>query len=320
MGAVRGSSLSFHDQAPAFRVMTVHDTALRYFDIGSGQPVILLHGNGSMIEDFLSSGIMEHAPPGHRFVAFDRPGFGYSERQRHRSWGPFEQASLFLRAIEQLGIERPIVVGHSWGTLVALAMALKCPDEVAGLVLMSGYYYPVPRAKTVAVPSPFPFAGDVLRQTLCLFVRRLMAPETMRRIFAPCAVPERFRQTYPLALAMRTSQMQAVDEEAAMLLGATKILCRHYWEINVPVHLIAGSDDRIVDTEMHSVRLHQELTNSALHRVPGCGHMVHHAAPDAVVAAIEEIGRTCGMGPGRWARTNALQRQWLHIGENRVAA
>jgi pimeloyl-ACP methyl ester carboxylesterase len=320
MGAVRESSLSFHDQSPSpFRFMTVGEMALRYVDIGSGRPVILLHGNGSMIEDFLSSGIMEHAPPGHRLVAFDRPGFGYSERPAYRSWGPFEQASLFLRAIAQLGIERPIVVGHSWGTLVALAMALKCPEEVAGLVLMSGYYYPVP-AKAIAAPTVLPLAGDVLRHTVGLFVRRLMAPETLRRVFAPCAVPERFRQTYPLALAMRTSQMLAVDEEAAMLLGATKILRRHYRELHVPVHLIAGSDDRIVDTEAHSARLHEELATSTFHRLPGCGHMVHHAAPDAVVAAIEEIGRMRGMGPDPWARTNALQRQWLHIGENLVAA
>ena len=320
MGAMRSSSFVLHDQPPAFRFMTVDETRLRCFDIGSGQPVLLLHGNGSMIEDFLSSGIMEHASPGHRLVAFDRPGFGYSERPRGRSWGPFEQATLFLRAAAQLGIERPIVVGHSWGALVALAMALKSPEEVAGLVLMSGYYYPVPPAKAISVPSALPFAGDILRHMVVPFVRRLMAPDTMRRVFAPCTVPDRFRRAYPLALAMRSSQMQAVDEEAAMLLDATKTLRRHYRELDVPVCLIAGSDDRIVDTEMHSVRLHQELANSTLHRVPACGHMVHHAAPEEVVAAIREVGRTRGRGPGQWARTNAPQRQWLHIGENLVAA
>jgi pimeloyl-ACP methyl ester carboxylesterase len=315
MGAVPDSSLSSQHQPSAFRVMTVDETALRYVDIGSGQPVILLHGNGSMIEDFLSCGILEHARRGHRFIAFDRPGFGYSERPRYRSWGPFEQATLFLRAITQLGIERPIVVGHSWGTLVALAMALNSSEELAGLVLMSGYYYPVP-AKSIAAPSAFPFAGDVLRHPVGLFVRRLMAPDTMRRVFAPCSVPERFRQTYPLALAMRTSQMLAVDEEAAMLLDATKILCRHYREISVPVHLFAGSDDRIVDTAAHSARLHEEMPTSKFHRIPRCGHMVHHAEPAKVAAAIREVSRTCGVG---CTTTNGPQRRWLDIGENLAA-
>ena len=98
MGAVRGSAFAAEDEPPAFHFITVDETRLRYLDTGNGTPVVLLHGNGSMIEDFVSSGIMDHAP-GHRFIAFDRPGFGYSERPRGRLWGPFEQASLLLRAL-----------------------------------------------------------------------------------------------------------------------------------------------------------------------------------------------------------------------------
>src|SRR5882672_10949200 len=117
------------------RFITVDGTRLHYIDRGSGIPVILLHGNGSMIGDFVSSGITERLGPGHRVVTFDRPGFGYSERPRGRTWGPFEQAKLLLRAFSLLGIERPIVVGHSWGTLVALALALEDREKIAGLVL-----------------------------------------------------------------------------------------------------------------------------------------------------------------------------------------
>src|SRR5437870_950122 len=139
MGTVRGSAFKAEDQPPVCQFITVDDTRLRYLDSGAGTPVVLLHGNGSLIEDFVSSGIMD--APGHRFIAFDRPGFGYSERPRGRAWGPSEQASLLLRALAHLGIERPIVVGHSWGALVALAMALESPEDVSGLVLLSGYYY-----------------------------------------------------------------------------------------------------------------------------------------------------------------------------------
>jgi pimeloyl-ACP methyl ester carboxylesterase len=302
--------------------MTVDGTRLRYLDTGSGQPVVLLHGNGSMIEDFLSSGIVERAAAGRRFIAFDRPGFGYSERPRGRSWGPFEQATLLLRALAQLGIERPTIVGHSWGTLVAIAMALKSPGDVAGLVLLSGYYYPVPRTRPIVFPSCFPFADGVLRQTVVPFVRRLMAPDAIRRVFAPCAVPVRFKRAYSLALAMRTSQMQAVEEEAAMLPDVANTFSSLYRELSVPVRLIAGSDDRIVDTTAHSVRLHQELTTSTFRRVPECGHMVHHAAPDDVTAAIAAVDQQEGKETGRRAGTRKIapQRHWLHIGERLVAA
>ena len=140
-----------------------------------------------MIEDFVSSGIMDQAPS-HRFIAFDRPGFGYSERPRGRTWGPFEQASLLLRALEHLNRasdhRRPLL-----GCAGGLAMALRNPERVAGLVLMAGgYYYPMPRAR----PMPFPFATDIFRHAVEPYMRRLMAPDTMRRVFAPCRVPERF--------------------------------------------------------------------------------------------------------------------------------
>jgi pimeloyl-ACP methyl ester carboxylesterase len=149
-----------------------------------------------------------------------------------------------------------------------------------------------------------------------------MAPDTVRLVFAPCAVPERFKRAYPLPLAMRTSQMQAVDEEAAMLHDATNSLSRHYRQLCVPVCLIAGSHDRIVDTETQSVRLHRELAASTFHRVADCGHMVHHAAPEKVVAAIAELGQLRGRrAAGRQVMpTNAPQRSWLHIGESLVAA
>ena len=100
-------------------------------------------------------------------VAFDRPGFGYSERPRDRSWTPTAQARLLRRACRRLGVERPVVVGHSWATLVALAWALQAPQEVAGLVLASGYYYPSRRLDVALVtPGAVPLLGDVLNHRL----------------------------------------------------------------------------------------------------------------------------------------------------------
>jgi pimeloyl-ACP methyl ester carboxylesterase len=317
MVTVRGIEYAAGDQhhTQAFDFITIERTRLRYLDRGSGPAVVLLHGNGSMIEDYVASGIIEHAAADYRFIAFDRPGFGHSERPRGLVWGPAEQASLLLRALAHLDVEQPIIVGHSWGALVALAMALRNPAAVAGLVLMSGYYYP---ARGDAMALPFPFANDVMRHA----VRRMMAPNTLRRVFAPCFVPERFRRTFPLPLAMRTSQMRAVDEEAAMLHVAARALSPFYRDIDVPVSIIAGSEDRIVDTEQHSARLHRELATSTFLRVPYCGHMVHHSAPEEVAAAIDAIGqaRRLRAVAHRGEASASPLRQWLHIGDGRVAA
>ena len=307
MGTAHGSTALLDDGLSPFRFMTVEGVRLRYIERGSGTPVLLLHGNGSMIEDFVASGIMDDAETGYRFVAFDRPGFGHSERPPGHTWGPSEQARLLMGAARQLEIERPIIVGHSWGALVALAIALHHPDDIAGLVLISGHYYPMEPASRL--PTTFPFG---------ILVRRMMAPDTVRRVFAPCNVPERFKRTFPLPLAMRMSQMQTVDEEAAMLSEAVAELSRHYGELRVPVRLIAGSDDRVVDTELHSARLHREVETSTFQCVPSCGHMVHHAVPAEILAAIAAVGLVHSRE--RAAAMDRPRRQWLRIGEGHVAA
>jgi pimeloyl-ACP methyl ester carboxylesterase len=126
-----------------------------------------------------------------------------------------------------------------------------------------------------------------------------------------------------MPLAMRMSQMRTVDEEAAMLLGAAKTLCQLYGKLSVPVRLIAGSHDRIVDTDQHSLRLHLDLASSTLTRLPGVGHMVHHAAPKEVLEAITAVGALRGGRGGQQATDAEDQRptrQWLHIGGDLVAA
>src|ERR1700733_8695430 len=127
---------------PLGRFVTANGVRLHFVETGAGSPVVFLHGNGAMVQDIIISGLLDRVGRSHRAVAFDRPGFGFSERPRGRAWGPAEQAALLPSAFERLGIERPIVVAHSWGTLVALALALNSPEAVAGLVLVSGYYFP----------------------------------------------------------------------------------------------------------------------------------------------------------------------------------
>ena len=125
---------------PTGNFVTVKGVRLHYVDRGLGEPVVLLHGNGSMIQDFSSSGLIEMAAEKHRVIAFDRPGFGHSARPRGTIWTPAAQAELIHGALKQIGITRAKVLGHSWGASVAVALALEYPETVAGLILASGYY------------------------------------------------------------------------------------------------------------------------------------------------------------------------------------
>src|SRR5207237_7837134 len=129
------------------------------------------------------SGIVGRLAERHRVVIFDRPGSGYSARPRNRLWTPQEQAALLVAASAQLGLGRPVVVGHSWGTLVALAWALDHPERLSALGLASGYYYPTPRPDVIStVPVALPVIGDLWCWTGAPLVGRLMLPAGNRLI------------------------------------------------------------------------------------------------------------------------------------------
>ena len=113
------------------KFVEVDGVRLHYFERGVGEPLVLLHGIDSMVQDFESSGLIEMAAKKYRVIAFDRPGFGYSARPRGEIWSPEAQAELIHRALEQIGISRAIVLGHSWGASVAVALALKHPSAVS---------------------------------------------------------------------------------------------------------------------------------------------------------------------------------------------
>lgn len=101
---------------------------------------MLLHGNAVLLQDFVASGLIDRLAERHRMIAFDRPGLGYSGRPRDRLWTAQAQAALIQQVLVQIGAQRPVVLGHSWGTLVALGMATGGAAPVSGLVLVSGFY------------------------------------------------------------------------------------------------------------------------------------------------------------------------------------
>jgi alpha-beta hydrolase superfamily lysophospholipase len=87
---------------------------------GAGPAVVLLHGNGATLADMEISGLVAHAGLRRRVIAFDRPGFGYSERPRGTVWTPAAQAQLLADALQRMRIDETVVVGHSWGSMIAL--------------------------------------------------------------------------------------------------------------------------------------------------------------------------------------------------------
>lgn len=277
---------------PRGRFLTVDGVRLHFLERGAAQAgptVVLLHGNGAMAEDFALSGILDELARHHHVIAFDRPGFGYSDRPRRHIWTAAAQARLLRHALRRMGIQRSVVAGHSWGTLVALEMALQRPDQVAALVLMSGYFTPTLRMDVPAFSGPaIPILGDLMRYTISPLIAWAITPLLFRRIFSPGPVPAHFAEGFPTGLALRPSQLRAAAADTALMIPGAAATRNRHGEVRMPVLILAGADDQIADVGRQSARLHHDSPGSELRLVPGAGHMIHHAAPAAVVQAIRD--------------------------------
>ncbi len=274
------------DNPPAGKFVDVDGVRLHYLERGSGAPIVLLHGNGSMIQDFTLSGVMDGLAQQHRVIAFDRPGFGHSSRPEGRIWDQAAQARLLKSAFDRLGIERPVLVGHSWGTMVANAFALAYPESVTRLVLMSGYYYPTPRLDVPVMSIPaVPGIGTVMRHTLSPLISRMLWPLIRKQLFAPAEVSASFLK-WPVWMTLRPSQLRASAAETAMMIPGAMHMAGRYGELKMPVTVLAGDGDKIVNTAVQSERLHDAVPQSTLQLVRGAGHMVHHIDAQTAIAAI----------------------------------
>ncbi len=281
---VRRQASNAEQRHPAVgKFLNVDGVRLHYVERGTAEPLLLIHGNGTQIEDFETSGLIDLAADTHRVVVFDRPGFGHSSRPRGTVWTPSAQAHLLHEALAQLGIERCVVLGHSWGAAVAVALALQHPTSVKSLVLVSGYYYPTDRFDAVLqVLQASPVIGDLLRYG------RLGWSSLMSMIFSPATISRSFSDAIK-EMALRPSQLHSSAAESTLMIPNAIAMQSRYGELMMPVSIVVGADDRLIKAKSQSMRLHENIPGSALHVIPGIGHMVHHGAPAEVMRAIEAV-------------------------------
>lgn len=296
------------DNPPAGRLIEVEGVRLHCIEQGEGPALLLLHGTIVTADDFRTNGLMERLARAFRVIAIDRPGFGYSARPRGTRWTPQAQARLLRLAMRQLGADQYLVLAHSWGTLVAAHLALQAPDQVRGLMLLSGYYYPGARLDVpVAALPAIPVLGDLMRWTVSPLLARLAWPLAARGMFSPREVSETFRREDPWML-LRPGQVRATAEEAALMVEAAAALAPRYGELRMPVLLMAGKNDKVIDAGSHTARLHRDVPHSELTLLPDVGHMVPHLAQDEIVEGVNGLAARAGMAPA--PGLNGAARGW----------
>jgi pimeloyl-ACP methyl ester carboxylesterase len=276
---------------PQGRMIDVSGARLHVVELGSpdatGLPVVMLHGASSNLERSLG----ERVAGSHRVILIDRPGHGWSTRDRVEDSTPAIQSRMIMEALTALGIERAIVVAHSWAGALGLRMALDGPDRIAGLVLLAPVAYPWPGGvgRYNEVIST-PLLGPLLAYTVTLPLGYLVTDAGVRGVFAPQPMPADFVRDSATSLLLRPREFIANARDLVTLKAAVVAQSPRYAEIKAPITIISGdAADKTVFTDIHSRPLAATAPDAKLIVLPGVGHMVQYAAPDLVASEIEAM-------------------------------
>jgi len=251
-------------------------------------PIVVLHGAGANLED-MHLALAEHLGGRHRVVFVDRPGLGFSARRTEDGGSPAHQAAVLRDVLDRLGIERAILVGHSWGGALALAFALDFPERTAGLVLVAPATHPgVWRVSWLNALLAGP-VGWLFARTLAFpFGAMLMWPGS-RTAFLPQIIPRRYVRRSAAMLVLRPPTLMANWADVGSLDSFLEQQAQRYPKLATPTIVFAGDRDPFAPAARHGDKLAAVAPNVKLVVLPGFGHMLHHAAADRVVAAIEEL-------------------------------
>lgn len=271
---------------PRGEVLTVEGVQLRYVCAGAGRPVLLLHGNAGFLEDYTLT-VLDQLAQNYRACAFDRPGHGYSSRPDPDA-PPAVQARLLHQAAQQLGMDKPLLVGHSWSGALNLAYALDYPDEVSGLVLLAPIAYGQDRRPSLLTQiQQVPVLGTLVRHTLGVPLGRAQIEQSLIAAFAPDPVPPAYLEAAQ-ALWARPGQLQAIAADTVNVGPAMIAMSSRYPGIQVPVTIVTGDTDRLVDPDQHAYPLHQAIPGSQLIVLPRTGHEIPHNRPQQTLDAVRQ--------------------------------
>lgn len=253
---------------------------------GDGLPVVMIHGMPGLALDY--GHVLDELPGIHAF-AFDRPGYGWSRG------GPLPlsgQVDAVHAALGKLGVTRALFVGHSYGGVFVLEMAIRHPEAVASLVLVA------PAAGGSRVSDKFLRQTRLLRFLQLPVVRRvadLFFLRALRKISAQRGArysygdgPEHAAARHrAVAVLARHESIAALVNDRLEFNAVGRRMREPICSIDAPVAIVHGDRDRTVPLR-NGRRLHEALDNSELHEVEG-RHILLDSHPDIVASAVRRL-------------------------------
>ena len=273
-------------ELPPLRQQVAHSDGrvIEYREAGpaTAPAVVLLHGVGSSSAGYRAqfAGLAESL----RVIAWNAPGYGGSTPLAEPNPTALDYAAALAGFLDGLGLARPAVLaGSSWGSVIALNLAVAQPERVGALLLSvpttgRGSLPPEARAEALAALRAKPPSASDDRSAVA---ERLLTPDTPQPVRA---LVERLRDALTPAGWSAAMHMMFTTDTPALIARAQG-----------PVALLAGTRDRMAPLQAHAAKLHAARPEAQLHLFEGCGHMLKLEAP----ARFNAILRAMAMGDQR---------------------
>ncbi|WDD93108.1 alpha/beta hydrolase [Burkholderia sp. FERM BP-3421] len=274
---------------PEGKFIDIGADRLHYVDYGSGPPIVLVHGLCGQLRNFAYLDLRRLAQS-HRVIVVDRPGSGRATRGARSGANVYAQARTIAMFIDALGLDRPVVVGHSLGGAIALAVGLNHPRQVSRLALIA----PLTHVET---EPPGPFRGLALRfalvrrlvsYTLGIPVSILQSRKAIDMIFAPEPVPKDFAVKGGGLMGLRPDAFYAASSDLVAAPDDLPDMERRYPSLEVPVDMLFGRGDVILNWQRHGEALKRKLDSVNLKVVDG-GHMLPVTQPNATTEWLRDV-------------------------------
>jgi pimeloyl-ACP methyl ester carboxylesterase len=276
---------------PCGQFIEIDGQRLHYVDTGgTGPAMVMIHGLGGTLWNYTYA-LVDKLSGEFRVIAVDRPGSGYSTRPDDAPARLGAQANTLAKFIRALGLKQPLLVGHSLGGALSLAIALDHPDCAGALALIA----PLTHAQD---DVPEPFRGLVINSrvmlkiiawTLAIPMSIRNAPLLLMIVFGPDAVPADFPTRGGGLLGLRPKSFYNTSSDLVAVNEDLPGMMKRYGGLSIPFGMLFAKGDRILDYRRQGEAMKQICPALDLVLVDGHGHMLPVTAPDSTAELIRRV-------------------------------
>lgn len=272
------------------QIIPVRGGSIHYVEKGdpSKQTLVMIHGLTGQLQHFTYA-LVDLLADEYHIIALDRPGCGYSTRDSADLGRLPEQARMIHEFLDTKGVTDAVLVGHSLGGAVSLAMALDYPDKVKALALLAPLTQTL--SGTHAVFKPLEIRTQWLRSfianTIAVPIAAKTAPHTLDTVFAPEPAPTNFLDRAGGALGLRPSAYVTGSQDVMGIHESLPQQVARYPELTAPGGILFGAQDVLLSPSAHGT----PMTRFGLfnEQIEGLGHMILITAPDACAGFIRRV-------------------------------